>query len=95
MCTIFILSLVSSNYFSCIHLCFITAFTLCLDSFGILIFLVRLSKFDRRNWRESYNAIIVLEHLLTHGPESVAEEFQTEKFIINNMETFQHVDERG
>ncbi|XP_021841664.1 epsin-3 [Spinacia oleracea] len=55
----------------------------------------KLSNFDRKNWRESYNALIVLEHLLTHGPESVAEEFQTEKFIINNMETFQHVDEKG
>ncbi|KMT05254.1 hypothetical protein BVRB_7g173950 isoform A [Beta vulgaris subsp. vulgaris] len=55
----------------------------------------KISKFDRKNWRESYNALIVLEHLLTHGPESVAEEFQTEKFTINNMETFQHVDEKG
>ncbi|XP_021720867.1 epsin-3-like [Chenopodium quinoa] len=55
----------------------------------------KLSKFDRKNWRESYNALTVLEHLLIHGPESVAEEFQTEKFIINNMETFQHVDEKG
>lgn len=55
----------------------------------------KLSKFDRKNWRESYNALIVLEHLLTHGPESVAEEFQTDEFIINNMGAFQHVDEKG
>ncbi|GFZ18011.1 ENTH/VHS family protein [Actinidia rufa] len=35
----------------------------------------RLARFDRKNWRFSYNALIVLEHLSTHGPESVAEEF--------------------
>lgn len=55
----------------------------------------KLSKFDRKNWRASYNALIVLEHLLTHGPESVAKEFQTEKPIIKDMENFQHIDERG
>lgn len=55
----------------------------------------KLSKFDRKNWRTSYNALTVLEHLLTHGPESVADEFQTEKPIIKDMENFQHIDERG
>ncbi|KAJ8439883.1 hypothetical protein Cgig2_003949 [Carnegiea gigantea] len=30
----------------------------------------KLSKFDRKNWRTSYNALVVLEHLLTHGPDS-------------------------
>ncbi|KAL9247664.1 hypothetical protein vseg_021072 [Gypsophila vaccaria] len=55
----------------------------------------KLSKFDRKNWRAPYNALIVLEYLLTHGPERVAEEFQTEKSIINDMKVFQHVDEKG
>ncbi|XP_043700751.1 clathrin interactor 1-like isoform X2 [Telopea speciosissima] len=55
----------------------------------------RLSRFDRKNWRVSYKALILLEHLLTHGPESVAEEFQTDKDVIQEMESFQYIDERG
>ncbi|PIN22007.1 hypothetical protein CDL12_05286 [Handroanthus impetiginosus] len=55
----------------------------------------RLVKFDKRNWRTSYKALIVLEYLLTHGPESVAEDFQREKDVIREMEGFQHVDEKG
>ncbi|XP_010922341.1 epsin-3 [Elaeis guineensis] len=55
----------------------------------------RLAKFDRRHWREPYQALILLEHLLTHGPESTAEEFQSDKEVIQEMETFQYIDERG
>lgn len=39
--------------------------------------------------------MIVLEHLLTHGPESVAEEFQSEKDVISQMKSFQFIDDRG
>ncbi|MBA0774487.1 hypothetical protein Gotri_009694 [Gossypium trilobum] len=42
----------------------------------------KLEKFERKNWRISYNSLIVLEHLLTHGPESTAEEFQGDKDVI-------------
>ncbi|KAK4441111.1 Clathrin interactor EPSIN 1 [Sesamum alatum] len=55
----------------------------------------RLVKFDKRNWRGSYKALIVLEYLLTHGPESVAEEFQSERDVVREMERFQHIDEKG
>lgn len=55
----------------------------------------KLSSFDRKNWRISYKAVIVLEHLLTHGPESVAEEFQGDKDVIREMGSFQLIDERG
>ncbi|KAK6142151.1 hypothetical protein DH2020_006962 [Rehmannia glutinosa] len=55
----------------------------------------RLVRFDRRNWRGSYKALIVVEHLLTHGPERVAEEFQTDRDVIREMENFQHIDEKG
>ncbi|XP_010253185.1 PREDICTED: epsin-3 [Nelumbo nucifera] len=55
----------------------------------------RLSRFDRKNWRIAYKAVILLEHLLTHGPESVAEEFQSDKNVIGEMETFQYIDEKG
>lgn len=55
----------------------------------------RLMRFERRFWRESYKAVVVLEYLMTHGPESVAEEFQTDGDVIKEMENFQHIDEKG
>ncbi|XP_004505866.1 uncharacterized protein [Cicer arietinum] len=55
----------------------------------------RLAKFDKKNWRSSYNSLIVLEHLLTHGPESVAEEFQSDKDVINQLKSFQYIDDNG
>lgn len=55
----------------------------------------RLSKFDRKNWRECYHALILLEHLITHGPESTAQEFQCDREVIKEMGTFEHIDERG
>ncbi|WMV13160.1 hypothetical protein MTR67_006545 [Solanum verrucosum] len=53
-----------------------------------------LSKFDRTNWRSSYKAVMLLEYLLTHGPESIAEEFQSDEDVIRQMESFQYVDEK-
>lgn len=58
-------------------------------------FCFRLVKYDKRNWRESYKAVVVLEYLLTHGPESVAEEFQRDRNEIREMERFQYIDEKG
>ncbi|XP_020576450.1 clathrin interactor EPSIN 1-like isoform X2 [Phalaenopsis equestris] len=55
----------------------------------------RLAKFDRKYWREPYNALVLLEHLLTHGPESVADEFLCDKDVINQLGNLQHIDERG
>ncbi|CAK9188286.1 unnamed protein product [Ilex paraguariensis] len=55
----------------------------------------RLLRFDKNSWRMSYKALIVLEHLLTHGPESVAEEFQSDQNCISEMGSFQHIDEKG
>ncbi|KAK1668109.1 hypothetical protein QYE76_056268 [Lolium multiflorum] len=55
----------------------------------------RLATFDRRQWREPYKALLLLEHLLTHGPRSVALEFQKDRAVIRQMATFQHVDEKG
>lgn len=55
----------------------------------------RLLKFDRMNWRVSYKALILLEHLLTHGPRRVAEEFQCDKDVIKGIGSFQYIDERG
>lgn len=55
----------------------------------------RLAKFERKNWRVAYSSVVVLEHLLTHGPESVAEEFQSDIGIITEIGSFQHIDEKG
>ncbi|KAF9665512.1 hypothetical protein SADUNF_Sadunf16G0130500 [Salix dunnii] len=55
----------------------------------------RFSTFEKKNWRPSYNSLIVLEHLLTHGPESVAGEFQIDLDVIREMESFQCIDEKG
>ncbi|XP_022744116.1 clathrin interactor EPSIN 1-like [Durio zibethinus] len=54
----------------------------------------RLAKFDTNNWRAFYNALVLLEHLLTHGPLRVAEEFQNDKDSIIEMENFQYIDEK-
>ena len=40
-------------------------------------------------------ALLLLEHLLTHGPWSVAAEFQKDRDAIARMATFQHIDEKG
>lgn len=56
---------------------------------------IRLLKFERKNWRVSYNSLIVVEHLLTHGPESVAVEFGVDKNVIEQMGSFQYIDEKG
>ncbi|XP_071712689.1 ENTH domain-containing protein C794.11c-like [Rutidosis leptorrhynchoides] len=53
----------------------------------------RLWKFDKEKWRGSYNALVILDHLLTHGPERVSEEFQCDKEVIKEMGIFQHFDE--
>ncbi|RDX68350.1 Epsin-1, partial [Mucuna pruriens] len=55
----------------------------------------RLSKFDKGNWRASYKALILLEHLLTHGPKRVSEEFQYDLDVIEEIGQFQHIDEKG
>ncbi|XP_022892117.1 ENTH domain-containing protein C794.11c-like [Olea europaea var. sylvestris] len=55
----------------------------------------RLSKFDIWNWRASYKALILLEHLLTHGPQRVADEFESDEDIIREMANFRYVDEKG
>ena len=67
------------------------------DNFFFLFFCCkfRLFKFDRTNWRDFYKALILLEHLLTHGPRRVAEEFQCDKDVIKEIGNFQYIDERG
>ncbi|EEF31530.1 protein with unknown function [Ricinus communis] len=55
----------------------------------------RLMKFDRKTWRVSYKSLLVLEHLLTHGPLRVVDEFESDKEVIKEIGSFQFVDEKG
>ncbi|KAJ8464801.1 hypothetical protein OPV22_027353 [Ensete ventricosum] len=55
----------------------------------------RFKRFDRKRWRKAYKAMILVEHLLTHGPLSFADELQSDKEAIQRMCNFQYVDERG
>ncbi|CAK7325688.1 unnamed protein product [Dovyalis caffra] len=55
----------------------------------------RLIKFDRKIWRASYKTLLLLEHLLTHGPLRVVDEFQCDIEVIKEMVSFQFVDEKG
>ncbi|XP_058761336.1 ENTH domain-containing protein C794.11c-like [Vicia villosa] len=68
-----------------------------LDDYSRIIEILhtRLIKFEKKNWRGAYNSLIVLEHLLTHGPESVADEFQCDKDVINQLNGFQFIDDNG
>ncbi|XP_068666559.1 uncharacterized protein [Aristolochia californica] len=55
----------------------------------------RLYVVEWLDWRQSYKALVVLEFLLTHGPETVAEEFLCDGEAIEDLGTFKYVDERG
>ncbi|XP_027351471.1 epsin-3-like [Abrus precatorius] len=55
----------------------------------------RFSKFDKGYWRASYKALILLEHLLTHGPKRISEEFQCDIHVIEEIGQFQYIDEKG
>ncbi|KAH7573214.1 hypothetical protein ACOSP7_006712 [Xanthoceras sorbifolium] len=55
----------------------------------------RLYSVDWKQWRISYKSLVLLEFLLTHGPEDFAEEFQCDIDVIQQLGTFQHIDEKG
>ncbi|GMN57211.1 hypothetical protein TIFTF001_026315 [Ficus carica] len=51
--------------------------------------------FGRENWRGPYKALILLEHLLTHGPLRVSEEFKDDIHVMKEMGGFRFIDEKG
>ncbi|TKY51913.1 Epsin-2 protein [Spatholobus suberectus] len=55
----------------------------------------RLYNVDWEEWRQSYKALVLLEFLLTHGPQEFAQEFQCDAEIIEELGSFTHIDERG
>ncbi|XP_020599832.1 epsin-2-like [Phalaenopsis equestris] len=78
-------------------LCFISRSAFEIDDFWRIVDILhkKLAKFDLKHWRESYNSLVVLEHLLTHGPESVADEFLCDIEVIQRLGDFQYIDQRG
>lgn len=50
---------------------------------------------DWKEWRQAYKTLIVLEFLLTHGPEDMFEEFHCDLNTIHDLEDFTYVDEKG
>nr|XP_008391233.2 epsin-3 [Malus domestica] len=55
----------------------------------------RLYSIDWKEWRQSYKALILLEFLLTHGPEDFAEEFQRDSYVIQELGSFKYIDNKG
>ncbi|KAM5553195.1 epsin-3 [Rosa sericea] len=55
----------------------------------------KLYNIDWKEWRQSYKALVLLEFLLTHGPEDFAEEFQGDSEVIQELGSFKHIDDKG
>ena len=55
----------------------------------------RLYCVDWKQWRESHKSLILLEFLLTHGPEDFAEEFVSDTDVIEELRTFRYIDDKG
>ncbi|KAK1271637.1 hypothetical protein QJS04_geneDACA021548 [Acorus gramineus] len=55
----------------------------------------RFERFEKKQWRETYKSVILLEHLMMHGPETVFNEFQSDKDAIKDLGSFQYIDEKG
>ncbi|XP_056694644.1 epsin-3 isoform X2 [Spinacia oleracea] len=48
-----------------------------------------------KKWRQSYNSLILLEFLITHGPEDFATEFRSDVNVIKELGTFCYTDQKG
>ncbi|CAM8887419.1 unnamed protein product [Rhodiola kirilowii] len=55
----------------------------------------RLDNIDWKLWRQSYKSLVLLEFLLTHGPEELAHEFICDIDVIQELGTFRYVDDQG
>lgn len=55
----------------------------------------RLFTIDWKQWRQSYKTLVLLDFLLTHGPEDFAGAFQCDSDVIEELGTFRYVDEKG
>lgn len=56
---------------------------------------MRLQYVNYKEWRQSYKALVLLEFLLTHGPEDMFEEFHCDINVIQELGKMNYLDERG
>lgn len=50
---------------------------------------------DWKEWRPVYKALVVLEFLLTHGPEDLPREFMADMPAMHDLRSFNYVDDKG
>ncbi|TVU04453.1 hypothetical protein EJB05_47563 [Eragrostis curvula] len=50
---------------------------------------------DWKEWRPVYKALVVLEFLLTHGPEDLPREFMPDMPAMNDLRSFNYIDDKG
>ncbi|KAK3122466.1 hypothetical protein QOZ80_8AG0641530 [Eleusine coracana subsp. coracana] len=50
---------------------------------------------DWKEWRPVYKALVVLEFLLTHGPEDLPREFLPDMPAMNDLRSFNYIDDKG
>ena len=50
---------------------------------------------DWKEWRPVYKALVVLEFLLTHGPEDLPREFLADVRAMHDLRSFNYVDDKG
>eukprot|EP00249_Psilotum_nudum_P018649 c26903_g1_i2 orf=521-1648(-) len=55
----------------------------------------RLQTIGQRCWQQRYKTLLVLEYLLTHGPECFIQELSCDKRCIEQLSHFSLTDERG
>nr|CAB3481778.1 unnamed protein product [Digitaria exilis] len=50
---------------------------------------------DWKEWRPVYKALVVLEFLLTHGPDDLPREFMPDMPAMHDLRSFHYVDDKG
>lgn len=55
----------------------------------------RLDPSKKRPWRQLYKTLVVLEYLLTHGPNSIGREFRGDLTCMEELSQFNFTDQQG
>lgn len=55
----------------------------------------RLGRVDWKEWRPVYKALVVLEFLLTHGPDELPRDFLPDMPALCDLRSFNYTDDRG
>lgn len=60
-----------------------------------LLLFCRLRFVNYKEWRQSYKTLVLLEFLLTHGPQDMHQEFHCHLSVIRDLGKMNYVDESG